>query len=175
MPKVIHSTREKSRKRLTVFGSSAFLPSVNVNSEQGSSPEPGRRQGRCRRKTHRLTELSALLGRKMPESAAKVSLLQSAICSAAASISALSLETGKNATYAVEFVEPRLLDRDVALTLSTSLTTTRGLGQWFNTEQWRVAGSLSFPISETMRLNVGGGSVDLQDGECILQLIHYPQ
>ena len=69
----------------------------------------------------------------------------------------LSIETGDNASYAVTFIEPRFLDREVALRLSTSLNTTRGFGQRFNTEQWRVDGDLTYPISDTTNLTVGGG------------------
>ncbi len=69
----------------------------------------------------------------------------------------LSVETGDNASYAVTFIEPRFLDREVALRLSTSLNTTRGFGQRFNTEQWRVDGDLTYPISDTTNLTVGGG------------------
>ncbi|MCY4327018.1 MAG: outer membrane protein assembly factor BamA [Rhodobacteraceae bacterium] len=69
----------------------------------------------------------------------------------------LSIETGDNASYAVTFIEPRFLDREVALRLSTSLNTTRGFGLRFNTEQWRVDGDLTYPISDTTNLTVGGG------------------
>ncbi len=67
------------------------------------------------------------------------------------------LETGDNATYTLSFTEPRFLDREVSLQLSTSLQRTRGAGQFFNTERWQVSGGLAFPISEETRLRVGAG------------------
>lgn len=69
----------------------------------------------------------------------------------------VGLETGNNATYSIVFVEPRFADRDVALQLSTSLQTTRGSGQLFNTRRWQFSGGLGFPISDETRLNLGAG------------------
>lgn len=67
------------------------------------------------------------------------------------------LETGKQASYLLQFIEPRLLDRDLSLTLSTSLQTSRGLGQRFNTEQLQFSGNLSFFVSESTLMSVGTG------------------
>ena len=67
------------------------------------------------------------------------------------------LETGKNAAYSLTFIEPRFLDRDVSLELETSLSTTRGLGQRFTTEEWKTAGRLVFPLAEAARIGVGTG------------------
>ncbi len=132
-----------------------FFSSVVVNSEEGSSPN----QAVIKVDVEETPTGSLSFGAAWSQDSGvtgKVSLSERNLLGRGQFLS-FSVETGDAATYSLVFIEPRFLDRDVSLRLATSLTTTRGLGQRFSTEQWRLTGSLTFPVSEAGRLTVGTG------------------
>ncbi|MCY3878499.1 MAG: outer membrane protein assembly factor BamA [Rhodobacteraceae bacterium] len=144
----INDTAEKIRDL-------GFFKDVNVYTEPGSTPD----QTIVKVEVEEAPTGSLSFGAAWGEDtgvAANVSLSERNLLGRG-QLLRLSVETGKNASYSITFVEPRFLDRDVALQLSTSLRTTRGLGQRFSTRQWYNRAQLGFPISERSRLRVGAG------------------
>ena len=132
-----------------------LFSSVEVNSAPGSSPE----QAVINVEVEEAPTGSLSFGAAWSQDSGitgKFSITERNFLGRGQSLS-FGLETGNNATYSLVFVEPRFADRDVALQLSTSLQTTRGSGQFFNTQRWQVSGGLGFPISDKTRLNLGVG------------------
>ncbi len=132
-----------------------FFSSVTVDTEPGSTPD----QAVVKVNVEESPTGALSFGATWAQDAGfagKVSLSERNLLGRGQLLS-FALETGKNASYTLTFVEPRFLDRDVSLQLRTSLLTTRGLGNRFTTEQWLLTGAVGFPISETGRLTLGVG------------------
>ncbi len=132
-----------------------YFRRVNVRSEQGSSPS----QAIVKVGVEENPTGSLSFGAAWAQDAGfsgTISLTERNLLGRGQYLS-FGLETGKNAAYTLTFVEPQFLDRDVALELETSLSTTRGLGQRFTTEEWRTAGRLVFPLGESARVGFGTG------------------
>ena len=132
-----------------------YFSSVSVDTEEGSSPN----QVVVNVQVVEAPTGSLVFGGAWSQDAGvtgKVAISERNLLGRGQTLS-FGIETGRSTSYTFSFTEPRFLDRELLLIISTSLTRSRGSRQAFQTERWQASGSLVFPMSETVRLSAGGG------------------